>query len=134
MGRLLLAVLLVSTSVQAIEPGALHLSESESNKVLGADVQLTHDARLVARAASFHKVTQSEFQIRESDNCDWRKVSDTQIQIGRRCDYLSGGFTYVFQPEGQTSLRRIFVGFTASRPSSEGKIFMVSAPLEVVEK
>lgn len=105
-----------------------------SNKVFGPDVQLTADWKIVAKAASYHQPLAMTMEIKEADNCDYRKISDSQIQIGGRCAYLSGAYRYVFQPEGSATQRQMIVGFTASKSSGDSRIFMVSQPMVLLQK
>ncbi len=125
---------LVTSPAMAYEPGALAISDSESNRIGGADIQLTRDWKVVAQAAPFHKVEAAVMEIRESDNCDYRKVSESQIQVGGHCEFLSGAYRYMFTPEGGSVRHQVIVGFTVSRPSVESRIFMVSPALEILDK
>lgn len=104
-----------------------------SNKVFGPDVQLTADWKIVAKAASYHQPLAMTMEIKEADNCDYRKVSDSQIQIGGRCAYLSGAYRYSFQTEG-APVRQMIVGFTAAKSGGDSRIFMVSQPMVLLQK
>ncbi len=105
-----------------------------SSKVSGPDVQLTADWKIVAKAATYHQPIVMAMEIKEADNCDYRKISDSQIQLGSRCTYLSGAFRYVFQPEGSASQRQMIVGFTAARSGGDSRIFMASQPMVLLQK
>jgi hypothetical protein len=129
----LLTLLTLAGSSQGFASGEFTLSESESNRVLGADIKLTKDFKVVASADASHKIESSVMEIQESENCVWNKVSDSVVQLGGRCEMLSGAYRYTFRTVAGIR-HQVLVAFSVSRPYSEGRIFMVSTPLEVVEK
>jgi hypothetical protein len=125
-------VLVASAPAVAYEPGALRLSDSQNNKIEGADVRLTADGRIVGQIDSLHAASASDMIVRESENCEFRKTSPTEIRLGQRCEFVSGVFTYIFQIKSGAR-HQMVLGFTASRQGSSN-VFLASSPLVVLAK
>ncbi len=105
------------------------LAQSENSSAHGPDVRLGKDGRIVGRAAASHVASKSEVVVHESENCAFTKISNTEIQLGSKCEFLNGVYTYEFP--GKAGTTRLVLGFSASRQGSS-EVFMVNAPIVIL--
>lgn len=98
---------------------------------VGPDIRLSKDGRILAHASETHKAKSQNIQIVESEECAFKRVSDTELRLGEKCEYLSGMYRYLFDRKGVAGKRQMVVGFSVRR-SAQSHVFLVSSPLELI--
>jgi hypothetical protein len=112
--------------------GVAGLAHSENALSRQADVRLGTDGKIQGRAATSHVASNTQVSVVESENCAFNKVSNAEIQLGSRCEFLQGVYTYEFTGTTGAALQMV-LGFTASRNGSS-EVFMVNPPIVVLAK